>query len=71
MRHPADMARELAKIRDAVSGAVRHFDAEAEMNAALHLATEVRPAPLAVAVKTARDDLDRLIRELSEEPEVS
>lgn len=67
MRTPDDLSRQLAKVRDAVTLADTHFRAEAEMNAALHMASEVRPAPLAMAIAAAKDDLTRLIEELSAE----
>jgi len=38
-----------------------HFDYEAKMNAALHMSDVVRPAPLAAAVATAVQDLERVI----------
>jgi hypothetical protein len=68
MRNPTDLARELTKISDVVSVAVEHFDHEAKMNAALHMASEVRPAPLATALKGAHADLHRLVEELVNEP---
>ena len=67
MRTPDDLARQLGKVADVLALADRHFTAEAEMNAALHMAAQVRPAPLAVAITGARQDLDRLIGELTEE----
>jgi hypothetical protein len=65
MRSNDDQRRELEKIAEAVDAAVRHFRAEAVMNAALHLSPTVRPAPLAVAIEAASDDLHRLIEELA------
>jgi hypothetical protein len=59
-----DLVRQLQKIHDAVATATAHFKAEAEMNAALHMNPTVRPAPLAVAIEAARDDLERLIGDL-------
>lgn len=64
MRTPDDMRRELEKISDAMDAAVRHFSAQAEADAALHMATVVRPNPLTVAVEAAAADLRRLIDEL-------
>jgi hypothetical protein len=64
MRTNDDMRRELEKITDAVDAAVRHFRAQAEADAALHMATVVRPNPLTVAVEAAAHDLHRLINEL-------
>lgn len=64
-RSPEDLARELLKIRDAVQGANVHFYHEARMNAALHMSADVRPAPLAAAIRSAVTDLDRLIMELN------
>lgn len=67
MRRPVDLARELQKIADVVDVIDTHFQAEAQMNAAQHMATTVRPAPLAMATTGAKDDLHRLIAELEEE----
>lgn len=64
MRDPKDLARELVKVSDVMDMAVSHFDHEASMNAALHMSTVVRPAPLAAALTGARADLARLIDEL-------
>lgn len=50
---PEDVIREVQKILDVLEVVDRHFTHEAEMNAALHMASVVRPAPLAAAVKTA------------------
>lgn len=63
MRDPGDLARELAKIGDAVDAATRHFAARDESNAALHMAP-VRPAPLTVAVQAAAEAIARLRKEL-------
>lgn len=60
-----DLIRQLEKILDTVETTNKHFQAEAEMNAALHMNPTVRPAPLAVAVATARDDLTQLIVDLT------
>lgn len=57
----------MSKILDTVEVTVKHFRAEAEMNAALHMASTVRPAPLAAAIETSRDDLITLISELDSE----
>lgn len=56
-----NLVRELQKIADVVEQADRHFDAEAQMNAALHMSPIVRPAPLAIAVHNALFDLRCLI----------
>lgn len=61
----ADLIRQLEKVRDAVEVADAHFQAESRMNAALHMNPTVRPAPLAVAVATALDDLTNLIVDLT------
>lgn len=66
MRTPADLTRELSKIADVFEVVDRHFNAEAEMNAALHMSPIVRPAPLAIAVHAAVFDLSRLIGEIGE-----
>lgn len=56
-----DEIRQLQKIRDVLVRADDHFSHEAKMNAALHMAIEVRPAPLASAVSQAMLDLDRIL----------
>jgi hypothetical protein len=66
-RSPVDLARELAKVADALAMADVHFQAEAEMNAALHMSPTIRPAPLAAAISTAHQELSRIISELEEE----
>jgi hypothetical protein len=48
-----DAIRELEKALDVLRACARHFNAEAEMNAALHLSDNVLPNPLAAAVNTA------------------
>lgn len=63
-RQSADLARELTKVLDAVKWANAHFAYEAWMNAALHMSNEVRPAPLAAAIRNATADLERIIGEL-------
>lgn len=62
---PSDVRRELEKIADTLDVASQHFRAESEMNAALHMNPTVRPAPLAVAVAAARDDIHRLIENIA------
>lgn len=49
----ADLIRELEKALDVLRACARHFNAEAEMNAALHMSEAVRPNPLTAAVNTA------------------
>ena len=49
----ADLYRELEKARDALRAARRHFDSQADADAALHLAEQVRPNPLAARVALA------------------
>lgn len=60
----ADAVRELEKALDVLEACERHFTAEAEMNAALHLADKVRPAPLAARVSTAVAEVARAIDRL-------
>lgn len=55
-----DLMREIAKLSDVLAAANRHMRAEAEMNAALHMSRDVRPAPLASAVATAAESAYRL-----------
>lgn len=64
MRTNDDLRRELQKVSDGVDAAVRHFSAQAEADAALHMASIVRPNPLTVVVEAAADDLHRIIAEL-------
>lgn len=52
----SDVAREVHKLADVLRAADKHFTAEGEMNAALHMATTVRPAPLAAAVHASYED---------------
>lgn len=54
----ADLIRELEKALDVLKVCERHFSAEAEMNAALHMTDNVRPNPLAAAVYTAVGGLE-------------
>ncbi len=54
-----EAARELDKAADALEAALRHLRAANEANAALHLATTVRPSPLTVAVETALEGARR------------
>ena len=61
---PNDLLRELAKVQDTLTIVDRHFHHEAQMNAALHMSTTVREAPLAAAVGTALNTLGRLITAL-------
>lgn len=49
-----DVIREFEKALDVLEQCERHFSAEAEMNAALHMSNTVRPAPLAAAVAATR-----------------
>lgn len=51
-----DALREIEKLLDALTAAGRHFNAEAEMNAALHLTENVMPNPLAAKVNGAVRD---------------
>jgi hypothetical protein len=53
--------RELQKVLDVLEVVDRHFGHEAEMNAALHMAASVRPAPLSVAVAGACGALRTII----------
>lgn len=69
-----DALREIEKLMDALMAADRHFMAEAEANAALHLSEKVLPNPLAAKVSGAVRDSgiawDRLARRLSGEREI-
>lgn len=66
MRSPTDLARELTKIADVLDAVDRHFVAQGAADAALHMAPTVRYNPLSVAVAAAKDDIHRIINELSE-----
>jgi len=57
----ADRIRELEKIQDVLLACDRHFAAEAQMNAALHMSSTVRPAPLAAATAGAVESIRLLI----------
>jgi len=59
-----DAIRELEKALDILRACDRHFSAEAEMNAALHMAATVRPAPLAAAVALHIEELGQAIGRL-------
>jgi hypothetical protein len=59
----ANLKRELQKVLDVLDVASQHFEHEAKMNAALHMAPAVRPAPLAVAITGARDTLRQVIED--------
>lgn len=69
-----DALREITKLLDTLTAAERHFNAEAEMNAALHLSEKVMPNPLAAKVSGAVRDgaiaWDRLMRRLLGEKEL-
>jgi len=66
MARLADALRELQKAADALAAADRHFQAEAEANAALHLA-EPRPNPLAAKVATQADAARRFLARFEDE----
>lgn len=55
--------RELTKVLDVLKKANEHFHHEAMMNAALHMADTVRPAPLAAAVEGSVDTLIQLLED--------
>jgi len=59
-----NMIRELEKVADVLEVASRHFNHEAEMNAALHMATTVRPAPLGQEVSNTLFTLDGVLNTL-------
>ncbi len=56
-----DERRQVEKALATMYKVQEHFDAEARMNAALHMSDIVRPAPLAAAVSVAVLDLERLV----------
>lgn len=70
----ADALREIEKLMEALVAAERHFNAEAEMNAALHLTEKVMLNPLASkvggAVRDGRIAWDRLTKRLHGEKEL-
>jgi hypothetical protein len=59
MVDPEDAARELDKAADALEAASDYLAKMNAMNAALHLAKEVRPSPLAARISTALDEARR------------
>lgn len=63
-RSAANTRRELCKVLDAVTAAARHHVAKDTMNAELHLAGQVRHAPLTVELQTAVQTINQLIAEL-------
>ena len=69
-----DALREIEKLLEVVTAANRHFVAEGEMNAALHLSETVLPNPLASKVGGAVRDgtvaLERLTKRLHGEKEL-
>lgn len=64
-----NLIRELQKIEDVLEVASKHFKAESEMNAALHMSATVRITPLGTAVINAKEDLAILISHISTEEE--
>ena len=65
-----DIARELQKVLDVLEIVDRHFLHEAQMNAALHMAITVRPAPLASAVTTTAEQMALLIKQLEGDDDI-
>lgn len=69
-----DALREIEKLLEVLIAANRHFMAEAEMNAALHLSEKVMPNPLAAkvdgAVRDGTASWSRLKKRLSGEREL-
>jgi hypothetical protein len=57
----ADLRRELAKAREALAAAEAHLARHAEMNAALHCATNVMYSPLHAKVATAIAGIDHAL----------
>lgn len=66
MRPPQDMARELAKILDAVQWVNKALTAQGAHDAAMHMNNTTRFNPATVALMQAEDDLNRLIEECGE-----
>lgn len=64
----ADLYRELEKARDVLEVVDRYLSHQAAMNAALHLAEQVRPNPLAARVATALAELDQAVARLTAAP---
>jgi len=58
-----DLARELKKVHDVLKKVDQHFHHKDQMNAALHMASEVRSTPLAAAVKVANATIYDIIAE--------
>lgn len=61
-----NLKRELQKVYDVVCAVDNHLSSKDEMNAALHMASEVRHTPLTSAVKGAKASLLDLIHDLTE-----
>lgn len=57
-----DLVRQLKKAVDILDVVAIMMRAEAEMNAAKHLAGEVLPSPLCVRVQATRNDLAQSVR---------
>lgn len=60
----ADLIRELQKIHDTLVRTHEYLYLQARANAALHMAREIRPAPLVGALSIANANLDLLIQDL-------
>jgi hypothetical protein len=60
-----DITRELNKIYDTLTAVQMHLEYRDRMNAALHMSTEVRFAPLTSAVKNARAVASDLVSRLT------
>ncbi len=61
MTNNNDLRRELVKVLDVLENATIYFQHQSKMNAELHMAKSVRPAPLATAVESATVDLKGFI----------
>ncbi|HYT43029.1 MAG TPA: hypothetical protein VEP90_11855 [Methylomirabilota bacterium] len=60
-----DTIREVQKLYDALTAASVYLDSKDQMNAALHMSTEIRSTPLASAVRNARANATNLMSRLA------
>jgi hypothetical protein len=63
--HITDLHRELGKIYSVMEKVDAHLRAKDQMNADLHMSSEVRPTPLAASVRVATSDLGELMDRIS------
>jgi hypothetical protein len=64
MIHVTDLHRELGKVYSVLEKVDTHLRAKDQMNAALHMSSEVRPTPLAASVRVTTTNLGELMDRL-------